>query len=99
MITPTRLDKDGWPVPPEDVQHLPTEENNTHSMYLVEIPSDFQGLKAVNPDLGLKWRTQTRIIFEDLFSQGYMVTDFIFLPGTHPRSFYIVSHKSSTLGD
>jgi hypothetical protein len=31
-----------------------------------------------------------------LFEQGYLVTDFVHLPGTHPRSFYVLSHGEST---
>jgi hypothetical protein len=36
-------------------------------------------------------------LFEETFSRGYLVTDFVFLPGSQPRSFYVLSHGESTL--
>jgi predicted GNAT superfamily acetyltransferase len=54
-------------------------------------------MKAANLDLALRWRMHTRILFEDLFDRGYLVTDFIVLKGTHTRSFYVFSHGESTL--
>jgi predicted GNAT superfamily acetyltransferase len=66
-------------------------------LLLVEIPSDYQALKAVNFDLALHWRLHARGLFEDLFKRGYLVTDFVVLKGTHPRSFYVLSHGESTL--
>ena len=36
--------------------------------------------------------------FENLFEKGYFVTDFVFLPGVHPRSYYVLSNGESTLG-
>jgi predicted GNAT superfamily acetyltransferase len=44
----------------------------------------------------LRWRLHIRAIFEDLFASGYLVTDFAFLPGREPRSFYVLSHGDST---
>jgi hypothetical protein len=35
-------------------------------------------------------------LFEGLFEDGYLLTDFVYLPGTQPRSFYVLSHGEST---
>jgi predicted GNAT superfamily acetyltransferase len=63
----------------------------------VEIPSDFHALKAASTDLAVAWRWHTRGLFTTLFQTGYLVTDFVYLPGTHPRSFYVLTYGESTL--
>lgn len=100
VINPTRLEEDGLPRPgpfsKEGVlQSLPP--GGQRPIHLLEIPSDFPALKAANPVLALEWRLHIRQAFEDLFSQGYLVTDFVHLSGSHPRSFYVLSHGESTL--
>jgi predicted GNAT superfamily acetyltransferase len=67
------------------------------AIHLLEIPADFQTLKASDSGLALEWRFHVRQVFEDLFSQGYLVTDFVHLPGLLSRSFYVLSHGESTL--
>jgi len=37
-------------------------------------------------------------LLEDLFSRGYMITDFVFLGGEAPRSFYVLTDGERTLG-
>lgn len=66
-------------------------------LLLVEIPADFLALKEASPDLALAWRQHIRLIIQDLFARGYLVTDFVHLAGTHSRSFYVLSHGESTL--
>lgn len=95
----TDLDKAGWPLPQEELLPLPEDPEEAAAMLLVEIPSDFPGLKAADMDLALVWRLHTRTIFETLFKQGYLVTDFVFLPGQTPRSYYVLSRGDNTLGD
>lgn len=100
VINPTRLEADGLPRPgpfSEDgvLQWLNSGAQN--AIHLLEIPSDFLTLKAANPPLAREWRFHIRQAFEDLFSRGYLVTDFVHLPGSHPRSFYVLSHGESTL--
>ena len=65
------------------------------ALLLAEIPSDMQALKKSSPDLALAWRLQTRQIFEELFSTGYLVTDFLYLPGKQPHSYYVLSYDES----
>ncbi len=68
------------------------------NLILVEIPSDFQALRQADRELAFRWRMHTRTIFEDLLTQGYLVTDFVHLPEKPPRSFYVLSHGNATLG-
>lgn len=62
-----------------------------NSLILVEIPADYQHIRRENAGLARNWREHSRQLFEAAFSQDYMVTDFIHLPGTTPRSFYVLS--------
>jgi predicted GNAT superfamily acetyltransferase len=64
------------------------------SLMLIEIPSDFSTLKAAGLPLALEWRLFTREIFENTFTQGYLVTDFVHEMG---RSFYVLAHGEATL--
>jgi predicted GNAT superfamily acetyltransferase len=63
---------------------------------LVEIPSDFLALKDADIELAREWRMTTRAIFEDLFLREYIATDFVYLPGNFPRSYYVFSHGEGT---
>jgi predicted GNAT superfamily acetyltransferase len=67
------------------------------AILMVEIPAEILAIKSVNPALALEWRLHIRSIFEDLFSQGYLVTDFVYRPGQPDRSFYVLSNGESTL--
>jgi len=98
ILNPSNLDDDGHPYP----QNIQLEElfqgfENQPVLVLVEIPTDFMALKAANPDLGLEWRLHSRQVLVHLFERGYLVTDFIHLPGKFGRSFYVMSHGEATL--
>jgi predicted GNAT superfamily acetyltransferase len=97
VLNPTRQDANGWPVPESEglpITHIDPVER---PILLVEIPSDFLALKAASTELAAAWRWQTRSLFITLFQMGYLVTDFIYLPGVHPRSFYVLTYGESTL--
>lgn len=99
VINPSSFDKDGFPRPAEELRH-PSNirvEGEFIPIVLVEVPFDFQVLKTANPELALEWRLHTRSLFENMFENGYLVTDFVFLPGDYPRSFYALTHGDSTL--
>jgi predicted GNAT superfamily acetyltransferase len=102
VINPSQVGAAGWPHPAQEL-HLQERSpqggagSDGEALLLVEIPADFLALKAADRELALKWRMHTRSLFEELFRRGYLVTDFIFLPGTHPRSFYVLSYGESTL--
>jgi predicted GNAT superfamily acetyltransferase len=66
-------------------------------LLLVEIPAEFLALKAEDLSLAQEWRLHTRQIFAALFAAGYLVTDFVYLPGNQPRSYYVLSYGESTL--
>jgi predicted GNAT superfamily acetyltransferase len=103
VINPTQMDGSGWPSP--NPRQYPTVRDASlkakiakgDSMVLVEIPPDYKRLKDANPNLAVDWRLHTRMVFQDLFENGYLVTDFVYLRGTQPRSYYVLSHGESTL--
>jgi predicted GNAT superfamily acetyltransferase len=100
IINPSDIDKDGIPRPAAGA--LPSIETRPQSseltpLLLIEIPADISRIKSVSTELGIAWRQHTRDYFEYLFNRGYLVTDFIYLPGKTPRSFYVLSHGESTL--
>ena len=43
----------------------------------VEIPSDYQEIKSVDPVLSLGWREATRQVFERYFADGRAVVGFV----------------------
>jgi predicted GNAT superfamily acetyltransferase len=107
LINPSTLHPNGYPEPcaqidiPVPKSHQEMQDGMLESalpvLLLVEIPSDFLDLKAVDFSLAQRWRSHTRQIFIHLFELGYLVTDFIHLRGEQPRSFYVLSYGESTL--
>jgi predicted GNAT superfamily acetyltransferase len=103
ILNPSKFDQEGL-AKPGSYNEQSLEKNlqdeeaaEETSLQIVEIPADLTELKKINPTLALEWRIHTRQIFENLFERGYLVTDFIFLPGKYPRSFYVLSHGESSL--
>jgi predicted GNAT superfamily acetyltransferase len=74
--------------PPQAVPTL------TGHLLLLEIPFDFLALKAADLSLAKAWRFYTRAVFEEAFTSGYLVTDFVHTKG---RSFYVLTHGETTL--
>jgi predicted GNAT superfamily acetyltransferase len=103
VINPTEIGGDGMLHPAQSDRYEPLPRSadpgraKVAPLLLVEIPADYLALKSADYDLALRWRLHARALFEDLFHQGYLVTDFVFLKGTHPRSFYVLSYGESTL--
>lgn len=54
----------------------------------VEIPADYQSVRAADPRLAMKWRLETRQAFERHFDAGSMVVDFVSQPGELGRRCY-----------
>jgi predicted GNAT superfamily acetyltransferase len=98
ILNPSQITEDGLPRPASEIRidDIRSYDEST-PITLVEIPADFQRLRTIDQSLALEWRLQTRDIFETLFFRGYVVTDLIYLPGSTPRSFYVLSHGDSTL--
>jgi predicted GNAT superfamily acetyltransferase len=65
-------------------------------LVLVEIPADILALKRSDPNLAVRWSNHIRALFIRYFSDSYLVTDFVYVPGTYPRSFYVLSHGEAT---
>ena len=96
IINPTHLTSQGLSHPfSKDPSEIVSQQDS--NLLLLEIPPDFQSLKEMDASLALEWRLHTRYLFENLFERGYLVTDFVYLPATQPRSFYILSYGESTL--
>lgn len=98
ILNPTHLDENGWPRP-SDASTPPAPSTEYPALYLLEIPSNFSTLKAANSSLALTWRLHLRNLLQDLFARGYLITDFVYLKGEHPRSFYVLSDGERTLGE
>lgn len=92
-VNPAALGKDNFPRPSTSDTEL------EGSVLLLEIPPDISALRKHDDDLALAWRTHTRALFEEAFSKGYLITDFVYLKGEKiPRSYYVLSHGAGTLG-
>lgn len=100
IINPTHTDEYGLPKCDFSNFEYTTEKiinrSEKPSLLLAEIPSNILEIKEKNQELAQNWRIYTRDVFEFLFKSGYLVTDFVFLPGKYPRSFYVLSYGEST---
>ena len=98
IINPAQLGKNDLLKPANNLmrqfEEITGEENQ---IILVEIPPDFPTLKDLDIHLALAWRHHIRELFEMLFQQGFMITDFVFWLGKIERSFYVFSYGESTL--
>jgi predicted GNAT superfamily acetyltransferase len=65
---------------------------------LVEIPTGFDQLLALEPALALDWRLSTREIFQTLFRRGYRVVDFL-LAQEAGRGQYLLARRTEVQGD
>ncbi|HEY7125520.1 MAG TPA: hypothetical protein VH540_16310 [Ktedonobacterales bacterium] len=65
-----------------------------HPLLALEIPSDFQALKAADFELAKDWRMATRQAFEHYFSAGYTATECLFdQSGSYKRSVYLLANN------
>jgi predicted GNAT superfamily acetyltransferase len=93
ILNPAGMDEHNLAHPSSDIT-LP--KGQTEALLMVEIPADFNRIKGLDPSLAAAWRSQTRELFQKLFEQGYLVTDFVHDRTEPGRSFYILSHGEST---
>ena len=58
---------------------------------VIEIPANFQSIRAADMSLASEWRMHTRELFEHYFEAGYVMTEFIseVLEGTR-HSYYVL---------
>ena len=97
ILNPTTIGSNGLPRPSQQQAFEQITKEMGAALLLLEIPADFLTIKPADPVLAMDWRMHMREYFEGLFQNGYLVTDFIYLPGTSARSFYVLSHGMSTL--
>lgn len=99
VINPAPLNNRGWPVPAEEVEfpNIQDHGKGIPVLVLVEIPADFQELRRDNFKLAQGWRMQSRLVFEKLFADGYLITDFVHMPGKEARSYYVLTYGEATL--
>jgi predicted GNAT superfamily acetyltransferase len=105
IVNPSALNKDGFPLPGDasltGIHALKDTAESIHkniSIFMIEIPANFQAIRTYSNLLALDWRMHSRLLFETAFELGYIITDFVFLPGNQPRSFYVLSKGDVTLG-
>ena len=80
----------GLPVPPLETLR------QSGNLILVEIPADFQRIKQNDFSLASRWREHSRALFETLFQDGFVVTDFVNnADSDYRRSFYLLVHQDS----
>lgn len=99
-LNPSQLGENCLPKPGyiSEAGNLPRLIDGENTPFvLLEIPADFQALREADIGLAHDWRLQTRLLFEELFASSFLVSDFIHLPGSYPRSFYVLSNGESTL--
>lgn len=59
------------------VTPLEYESGLNAPILMLEIPAEYQQIKALSMDLAEEWRMKTRFIFKTYFERGYVVTDFV----------------------
>jgi predicted GNAT superfamily acetyltransferase len=61
---------------------------------LVEVPADFQALKATSLELAQTWRQVTRTLFTQYFARGYAVVDYLSQAAEpHRRNKYLLARN------
>lgn len=65
-------------------------------VYSLEVPKDFQKIKADNHELALDWRLKTRDIFKRLFAAGYAAVHLI--PGKYTAEYIFLKQNVLNLG-
>lgn len=63
----------------------------------IEIPADYQAMKAGAPGLALEWRLAARELFEAYFSGGYSAVDFCSRPADGVRRSYYILTRGAAL--
>lgn len=91
LVNEATFNSSGLPTPPPNYISRPS------NLMLVEIPSDIQRMKQEAMALAVQWRQHTRTLFQQLFQDGFMVTDFVRHQDAqgHERSFYLLTHQDA----
>ncbi len=81
VLNPASVPDSGFSIPPD------TFDQPNGNLCLVEIPTSLSALKQEAPDIALKWRLQTRDIFETAFETDYTAVDLLRQEG---RNYYLL---------
>jgi predicted GNAT superfamily acetyltransferase len=88
LVNQTQFDSDGALHP----LNMTTETNA--DVLLVEVPAEFQAIKALSLELAQAWRQHTASIFMRYFANGYTVTDFVSdREDARRRNFYVLTRS------
>lgn len=61
---------------------------------VVEVPANFQSIKAADMSLAMEWRMHTREIFTHYFDRGYTMTEFISeISGGYRHGYYVLQRN------
>jgi predicted GNAT superfamily acetyltransferase len=92
LVNHVRLEADGLLMP----VGLTTDADA--ETLLVEMPPEFQAIKAASMDLARAWREHTGIIFKYYFARGYVVSDFVSSRDEpRRRNFYVLTRHMDGL--
>jgi predicted GNAT superfamily acetyltransferase len=90
IVNEVTFNASGLPVPPLEASRP------SGNLILVEIPADFQRIKQDDYSLASRWREHSRALFETLFQDDFLVTDFVsHIDNNYRRSFYLLVHQDS----
>jgi predicted GNAT superfamily acetyltransferase len=92
LVNRTRLDAEGALHP------LASELDVAADCVLIEVPAEFQAIKAVSMDLARAWRQHTGALFTHYFERGYVASDFLSdRDDTRRRNFYVLTRGEEGL--
>ncbi len=80
-------DANGHPIPPAAL----AADAPLPAALLLDLPADFQALKAADRNLARRWRLGMRDVLRTLFERDYVISDFLYEPGPAPRTAYILT--------
>ena len=94
IINSPAIDEKGFLNPTEYVF-----ETVDKMLLLVQVPVNFQQIKAEDPELARKWRLHSRSVFEGTIGAGFIITDYIHKPDydTGSAGFYVLSYGEAML--
>jgi predicted GNAT superfamily acetyltransferase len=93
LVNPTRFDDDGALHPVDAVT------DTSADVVLIEVPAEFQAIKALSLDLARAWRQHTASLFTNYFAKGYTVTDFVTdREDARRRNFYVLTRVADNPG-
>ncbi len=92
LVNPTRFDAPHAVIVPGVSPNL--NANQLPPIVRVEVPAVYQAIKQVSMELAREWRLYSRVLFQALFAQGYVVTDFISeTEQGQRRNFYLLEQE------